>query len=178
MGHTPLLCSRLLILGLLGLGLSFSAKGLTVIQASTQIEPLAPYLEAMGNDDKRHSQVLSPSQVASIAPQSLEESLFPLTSPLTPGVVPSQTVHFPYLTQPIFVIGDDDYSLAWLSQHSEDLRRLKAIGLMTNVASAERYEAIEAKTGWTLLPVSLEGFNQLLAVDHLPFLVTANRLWQ
>lgn len=156
-----------------------SAMALTVIQASKNTEPLAPYVTSMGNDETpANSIVLTPEQVTNLKPYPVEASQFPVKSQLTVGKVETSAVNLPQLTQPLFVIGDDPFSIHWLEKNSVELKKRHAIGLMTNVDSEERYKAIEQETGWTLLPVSLDDIETLAPVTHLPFLLTSQWLEQ
>ena len=46
-------------------------------------------------------------------------------------------------------------------------------GMITNVATQERVDAISQQTGWSpLTPVSMEGAESLLQTTHLPFYVS------
>lgn len=103
------------------------------------------------------------------------KSLFPFTSSFTPG-----TVELHVLPQqeslsapPFFVIGDDEMSMAWLIQHKDFLENLRAIGMITNVATQARVDAISQQTGWRpLVPVSMEGAESMFHVVHVPFYVS------
>lgn len=152
---------------------------LTVIQVSDNTVPLSAYVTSMGNDETPDNSIaLTPEQVASLKPSPVEASQFPVTSPLTAGSVATSEVNLPQLTQPLFVIGDNAFSIQWLKKNSTELKTLHAIGLITNVDSEQRYKTIEQETGWTLLPVSLDDIQSLVPVTHLPFLLTAKWLEQ
>ena len=156
-----------------------AVMALTVIQASNDTVSLIPYVTSMGNDETpTNSLALTPEQVANLKPFSVEASQFPLESPLSAGKVDTHAVNLPALTQPLFVIGDDTFSLQWLQQNTAALKKMHAVGLITNVGSELRYKTIEQTSGWVLLPVSLEGIESLVPVTHLPFLLTATAVMQ
>ena len=46
---------------------------------------------------------------------------------------------------PVFIIGDDPFSLRWMSEHLEILKSLNALGLVVNVESVERMEVLQQR---------------------------------
>ncbi len=60
---------------------------------------------------------------------------------------------------PVFIIGDDPFSLRWISEHLEILKSLNALGLVVNVESVERMEVLQQRAdGLLLLPVICDNF--------------------
>ncbi|MFN7098194.1 MAG: PFL_4695 family integrating conjugative element protein [Gammaproteobacteria bacterium] len=104
--------------------------------------------------------------------------LFPVVSPLTQGNITTTQINLPHLEKPVFVIGDDEVSIAWAKQHAVQLKAAHAIGLLTNTQTEARWQAIQHITGLTLIPVSLDGLNQLISVSHYPFLLSQHWLEQ
>ncbi|CRM12280.1 MULTISPECIES: integrating conjugative element protein [Pseudomonas] len=69
-----------------------------------------------------------------------------LSDQLTPGKIQGRVINAPGL-QPLFLIGDDAMSKAWLMQRREQLQHLQAVGLVVNVASAERFAEVRRWAG-------------------------------
>lgn len=65
---------------------------------------------------------------------------------LSPGEEPRRVIQAPGLT-PIFLIGDDDRSRAWLRERGEILRDLNAIGLVVNVETPEALAELRKLAG-------------------------------
>jgi integrating conjugative element protein (TIGR03765 family) len=106
--------------------------------------------------------------------QQAEAKMLPVHSTyLSPGDEPRRTIHAPGLT-PLFLIGDDERSRAWLQQHRIELHTLNALGLVVNVASPEALAALrQLAPGLTLTPVSADDLAQRLGIHHYPVLMTA-----
>lgn len=60
---------------------------------------------------------------------------------LTPGDVPRRKLDLPGMV-PLFLVGGDNASLAWLAQHAPALKRLGANGLAVEVADAAALQRI------------------------------------
>ncbi|MGD8205905.1 integrating conjugative element protein [Pantoea sp. FN0305] len=88
--------------------------------------------------------------------QALDEArLLPVViHNLHPGQQPRLALNLPGMT-PLFLIGDDPLSTEWLRQHRDALRILHATGLVVNVATLARLNALRAiAPALTLLPIS------------------------
>ena len=97
---------------------------------------------------------------------------------LSPGDVTRRVIHAPGLT-PLFLVGDDDRSRAWLRQRAQALRDLGAVGLVVQVESPQALAALRALApGLTLAPVSGDELAQRLGLRHYPVLVTATGIEQ
>jgi integrating conjugative element protein (TIGR03765 family) len=97
---------------------------------------------------------------------------------LSPGEVTRRVIQAPGLT-PVFLIGDDDRSRAWLRQRAPALRNLGAVGLVVQVESPQALASLRALApGLTLAPVSGDELAQRLGLRHYPVLVTATSIEQ
>ena len=107
------------------------------------------------------------------------QGAFPVTSKhLTPGEVQGRVINAPGL-QPLFVIGDDDVSRTWLSQRREQLQQLHALGLVVNVASAERFAEVQRwAAGLQVVPAPSDDLAHRLGITHYPLLITATAIQQ
>lgn len=104
--------------------------------------------------------------------------MFPARSNLTAGKVNSHPFYVGGLTRPIFVIGDDSYSIFWAKENAKELIKLHALGFITNVNDLTRVKLVERKTHLTLIPANLDGLNRYLPVRHYPFLWTSKDIEQ
>ncbi|MFN7098005.1 MAG: PFL_4695 family integrating conjugative element protein, partial [Gammaproteobacteria bacterium] len=148
-----------------------------VIGYSTALLAESPFLDdnsASLTDDKSSAwHITTPTK-----PVTADTLLFPVASPLTQGSITTTHINLPHLEKPIFVLGDDEVSIAWAKQHAVQLKAAHAIGLLTNTQTEARWQAIQRIIGLTLIPVSLDGLNPLIPVSHYPFLLSQHWLEQ
>jgi integrating conjugative element protein (TIGR03765 family) len=141
-----------------------------------------PYYRALNLQDTRSDQTLArpPSSVPA-APKARyrEADLLPVRSArLSPGVVTQRVIAAPGLT-PLFLIGDDAHSRAWLRQRIDTLRALNAIGLVVNVDSEAALNALRRLApDLTLVPASGDDLAQRLQLQRYPVLITATGIEQ
>lgn len=107
------------------------------------------------------------------------QGAFPVISEhLTPGEVQGRVINAPGL-QPLFVIGDDGVSRTWLSQRREQLQQLNAVGLVVNVANAERFAEVQRwAAGLQVVPAPSDDLAHRLSIKHYPLLITATAIQQ
>ena len=92
---------------------------------------------------------------------------------LSPGDEPRRVIRAPGLT-PLFLVGDDDRSRAWLKQRRAELQALRAVGLVVNVATPEALVALRRLApGLMLSPASGDDLAHRLGIKHYPVLITA-----
>ncbi len=96
----------------------------------------------------------------------------PISTDFTVGKVISHPSDNPAITQPIFVMGDDEFSVHWAKEHAATLKRMKAIGFIANVSSMDQLQAVEDQTDLILFPANLWDLNKIVPVRHYPFLLT------
>jgi len=103
-----------------------------------------------------------------------EKDLLPVRSPrLTPGTATKRAIHVPGLT-PIFLIGDDSRSRAWLQANARKLHVLGAIGFVVQVESEEALQSLRLLVpDLTLVPTSGDELAERLGIEHYPVLITA-----
>jgi integrating conjugative element protein (TIGR03765 family) len=97
---------------------------------------------------------------------------------LSPGKVLSRVIRMPGLP-PLFLIGDDPRSRAWLEQRRGRLQQLHAVGLVVNVSTpAALAQLRQTAKGLVLAPVAADELAQRLVLHHYPVLITADRIEQ
>lgn len=112
--------------------------------------------------------------------QALDEArLLPVvTHNLHPGQQPRLALSLPGMT-PLFLIGDDPQSTEWLRQHRDALKTLHATGLVVNVTTLARLNALRGiEPELTLLPVSADDMPKHLSISAYPVLITDKGLEQ
>lgn len=73
--------------------------------------------------------------------------------------------------QPFFVVGSDEYSVAWLKDNSESLRKIKAIGYLVNSKEADELQKIRKIYRGVVMPSNMDEFLEHFNIKHYPFLV-------
>lgn len=108
-----------------------------------------------------------------------EEAMLPVRSALlSPGDVARRVIQAPGL-RPLFLVGEDDRSRAWLHQRASALRELGAVGLVVQVESPQALASLRALIpGLMLAPASGDELAQRLGLRHYPVLVTATGIEQ
>lgn len=139
-----------------------------------------PFYEALSPPPRQGQQLHSP--VAPPVPPGRrysEADMLPVRSErLSPGKVPRRVIQAPGLT-PIFLLGDDDLSRAWLRERGAALRDRNAIGLVVNVETADGLAALRRLAeGMTLAPVPGDDLAARLGLAHYPVLITATGIEQ
>ncbi|MGV8399261.1 integrating conjugative element protein [Pseudomonas aeruginosa] len=108
-----------------------------------------------------------------------EADMLPVRTPrLTPGKAAKRSIEAPGLT-PLFLIGDDNYSRAWLNRRLATLQQLGAVGLVVNVETQPALQALRALApGLELVPVAADDLAQRLGLSHYPVLITTTGIEQ
>lgn len=134
-----------------------------------------PYYRSLNPQDAQPGQPAMPQPVPRIgSPADAEAAMLPVRSArLTPGDEPRRVIRAPGLT-PLFLVGDDARSRAWLKQRVKDLQTLRAVGLVVNVATPDALAALRRLApGVMLSPASGDDLAQRLGLKHYPMLITA-----
>ncbi len=160
---------------------TLSEAALTVVNVDGNTIDSSPYLSDIHYPEPGAAEAMllaNKAQFDQSKPQSVESMLYPAKSSLTPGKLVSHPLATPHLTRPIFVMGDDKFSIEWAKEHAAQLKQMGAIGIITNVGSGSRTIKIEREIGLTLIPASLEGIEKYVQVTHYPFLWTSKDIEQ
>ncbi|RMX06791.1 integrating conjugative element protein [Corticibacter populi] len=138
-----------------------------------------PYYEALDLQPRRDQAPPRIEVPRAPSGRSAEAAMLPVRSPtLSPGDVSRRVIQAPGL-KPLFLIGDDDRSRAWLQQRAAILRDLGAVGIVVNVESAAALDALRrAAAGLTLVPAPGDDLARRLDLRHYPVLVTSTGIEQ
>ncbi|MDA8454301.1 integrating conjugative element protein [Acidovorax sp. GBBC 3334] len=140
--------------------------------------PAQPYYDDLGLPPQRPEGGLTPPATPPPAHHG-EAALLPVRSTgLSPGAVDARPLDAPGLT-PFFLVGDDPRSRAWLRQRQDQLRSLRAAGLVVNVESQQALDALRSLApGLALFPASGDDLARRLGLRHYPALLTATGIEQ
>lgn len=160
------------------LPVTVQADTLIIVEDRGGISAL-PYYEAL-NLQPRSSMVSPRIEIPRPPARAFSESdMLPVRSMrLSPGDVARRVIEAPGLP-PLFLVGDDERSRAWLRQRALRLHELAAVGLVVNVASAEALATLRALVpGLSLAPVAGDDLAERLGLRHYPVLITATGIEQ
>jgi len=110
---------------------------------------------------------------------SVSAAKVPVSTPeMSPGPVTPQPLELSGMP-PVFVVGDDNLSKQWLSQHAAALSQMHATGMVVSVKDAAALSALRALVPSTeMVPVSGGDLARRLHLVHYPVLITEKGLSQ
>lgn len=131
------------------------------------------------NNASHHAILPDQQPVRPLTQPFSEADMLPVRSlSLSPGTIEPRTINARGLS-PIFIIGDDPRSHAWLRHRAENLQSLRAVGLVVNVDTVEGLAHLrQLAPGLSLSPVAADDLAQRLAIRHYPVLITATSIEQ
>jgi len=106
--------------------------------------------------------------------QQLQQLYFPIKNHgLSPRAnIPPKKVALLQLETPLFIVGDDHLSLAWLRKHARRLKKLNATGIIVAVADFSRWQSLQKRFGLGLIPVQGNVLHDMFGIDHYPVLIS------
>lgn len=143
-----------------------AGSSLIVIYDSGDTLPTAPYLPQRSEPQPKHSK-----------PSSVNKAFqLPIETPsMSPGGVEVTAKSLKYLQQPLFLVGADARSKAWLAAKRDQLVKLNAVGLLVQANTLEEIQAMQTLAkGLRLIPASAESFAKPLSLTHYPVLISNN----
>lgn len=103
---------------------------------------------------------------------------FPVHTPaMTAGTLvrdPQVVQIEPWMTRPIFIVGSEPHSAAWLDTNNEVLTKLQASGLVISVPDVTTFKAMRRKSDLPLLPTQAPALVHTLAangITHYPIVI-------
>ena len=169
------------LLALLALTAHAADQTLVVVEDRGGASAL-PYYQALNLQPRNPRQALPPPHIE-VPPlpgeRHGEADMLPVRSTLlTPGTVERRVIEAQGL-RPLFLVGDDERSRAWLRQRVEVLHELGAVGLVVNVESQVALDALRRLTPELILsPISADDLARRLGIRHYPVLITATGIEQ
>ncbi len=100
------------------------------------------------------------------------------TKALTPGPVKTKKIHAPLLAQPIYLIGDDDFSKRWLKKYVARLQAIHAVGFIVNARSHQTIKDLEKQFHLQLIPINGTAISHHFGLSHYPVLISQHRIEQ
>jgi integrating conjugative element protein (TIGR03765 family) len=154
-----------------------NAASLTVVEDQGGVSAL-PYYERL-QPNPQTSNIRDAKPIPLQGPVT-EAHMLPVVSKLlSPGRVVPRTNNAGGLSQPMFLVGADDLSIAWLRQRGSVLRGIGAVGLVVNVPDMNSLIALrKVAEGLTLIPASGDDIAGLLRISHYPVLITQTGIEQ
>ncbi|PHS00173.1 MAG: integrating conjugative element protein [Blastopirellula sp.] len=141
-----------------------TSEAVTVIYDSGNTYSIAPYVP--GRVD---------SEVVRVAPEP-KSSIFhlPIETPaMRPGRVTLTPSSLRYLQQPLFLVGSDPASQAWLIEKKQSLIEISAVGLLIEAKDMSDVETMLSIAGeLRLVPASAQGFSEELGLTYYPILLS------
>ena len=109
-----------------------------------------------------------------------ESSMLPVVSnKLSPGRIEARLHNARGLVRPIFLVGNDKLSIAWLRQRGDALRAMQAVGFAVDVQDMKALESIRAAgADLVIMPASGDQFAEQLGIQHYPVLITPQGIEQ
>lgn len=156
---------------------AFSSLASLTVVGDLGGEPTRPYFDAInaGPDSPVADMSSLPQPPASL---SISDMLPVSTPEMSPGTVTSRPLQLPGLP-PVFVVGDDELSRAWLQQRGAELKRMGATGMVVNVTTERALDSLRGLLPDTeMVPVRGGDLAQRLKLTHYPVLITADGLAQ
>lgn len=141
-----------------------ASSSLIVIYDSGDTLPIAPYLPKRSEPQPKQPKPLSANKAFQL----------PIETPsMSPGAVTVTAKPLKYLQQPLFLVGTDARSKAWLEAKREQLVKLNAVGLLIQADTWKDIQTMQALAkGLRLIPASADSFAKPLALKHYPVLIS------
>ncbi|MFV8757465.1 integrating conjugative element protein [Yersinia enterocolitica] len=170
--------SLTVILMLSTMQLLFVSEAALTVVGDLGGESTLPYFDAL---NAQSNEFASPKkQPPFFPPATVSVALaLPVQTPeLSPGPVTTRSLNLPGMPA-MFIVGDDDLSRQWLSLRGEELKRLRATGLVVNVTDVNRLHSLQAMLPEIeMAPVSGSDLAHRLQLAHYPLLITEKGLTQ
>ena len=172
-----------ILIALLPLGVR---SELVTLYDNGQTHSMAPFLGVLASPETERgvSADTTPSvpELPDLGPAD-PVRLLPLRSPgLSPGHVPHRPLPVLYqdmLLRPVFLVGADALSQAWLHQHRPLLLSLGAVGLLVQAETPEDLHTMaDIAEGLPLLPAAATDLAETLELTHIPVLISRRGIEQ
>lgn len=172
-----------ILIALLPLG---AGAQLVTLYDNGQTHSLAPFLGVLASPETEEDVTKDITQSVPELPDlgaADPARLLPLRSPgLSPGPVhhrPLPALYQATLLRPVFLVGSDARSRAWLQQHRSLLLSLNAVGLLVQAETLEDLQIMATiAEGLPLLPAAATDLADALELTHIPVLISRRGIEQ
>jgi len=151
-------------------------RKLSIIIASSMV--VACYAYKINNTAYYINETETAITQESLKLQEMIDLRLPAKSNATTGTVTRHKINSVGFSYSLFIIGDDPVSHQWLAEHLKLLKKIQAIGFVTNIESNEAYEALQKKAGVPLLPANVDDLLTVLNASHYPLISHQGEVWQ
>lgn len=158
--------------------ISFTALSELEVVADFGGESTSYYFDAINNESNEWSES-PPDKAVPELPSPSFDMVLPIKTPeMAPGIVQNRLLNLPGIGA-LFLVGDDELSLTWLSQNADKLQALNAVGMVVNVDDADSFYKLKHlyKEG-VISPISGSDLAIRLQLTHYPVLITETGLTQ
>ena len=155
---------------------------------SAHTKPITEYLRifaaptkfTLPRDPKVKQRIIDDLKARAAAAGTASGVQVPIITPsLHPGAFRSRDAFFPNLIQPLFIVGSDPRSLAWLKQWRDVLYKLGAIGWVVQAHDAADLKAIAtAGHGMKFMAMSGKGISHIFGIKTYPVLISQRAIEQ
>lgn len=91
----------------------------------------------------------------------------------------SRSANIKHLFSPIFIVGDDPISLAWIKHYKSTLDKVHAVGLVVSASSINSIKKIKAAAGKVrLYPAEGDAVSQFFGIKCYPVLISKHLIEQ
>ena len=166
---------------LLGMTSVASLAAPVVISQNGATVSAAPYLQQVSVNPQALITHIPKAKLEKLSrlPVLKEQTLPVMTANMKPGIVKPHKVDVPYLPGKVFLIGSDQLSKRWLAQHKAQLIKLKATGLLVQVATPAQLQTMQQLAKPLMLtPVSGFQIGKRLNLKHYPVLISSTQVDQ
>lgn len=140
--------------------------------------PAAPFYAGLALDPAEGNGARQTQPRPPTGPAGIEDML-PVQSQLTPGDVERKAVQLPMLPAPLFIVGDDARSIAWIERNQVTLQQMQAVGWAVNVSDKAALDRIRAVApGLGVMPMQIDDFAARVGLKHYPVLITRTAVEQ
>lgn len=157
---------KVIFLLLMAMSFKVSAEP-TILYDTGSTTSIQHYLDALNMTDEPVSPMPLPAYEDVSTPE------------MTLGKVKAVAVKLPMLNNPLFLIGTDKQSQAWLSRNKQTLIRIGAVGMIVNSTSEQStMDTLKLATGLTVSTASASSLAVRFKLNHYPVLITKTGISQ
>lgn len=82
------------------------------------------------------------------------------------------------ISQPIAMVGCDDYSARWLKHYAVKFKAMNVVGFVVNCKDEAAYNQLAQQSSISLVPINGAGYAKRFDLQHYPVLITDKEIIQ